>query len=181
MHPRIVRLPFALIILCALNAGAQDDGYPEGTLAPNIDLGLQPVAIAVPGKYRSQVPENITLNLPPGFSASVFAAGLRGPRLMAVSPEGVLHVCNMRARQILALPDRTAAIERDLPTWRAMTAGNRIYENLGGGAYRDATRSTGSLAAGWAWGGGFIDVDNDGWQDLHVPNGLWSGKVFADT
>jgi glucose/arabinose dehydrogenase len=87
-------------------AMAQDELYPEGTLAPLIDLGLQPMMLEVPGKYRDQVPENLVLNLPPGFSVKVFAAGLRGPRLMAISPEGVLHVCNMRARQIVALPDR---------------------------------------------------------------------------
>lgn len=84
----------------------QSDGYPPGTLVPEGDLGLQSVDLEVPGRYRDQVPENITLDLPPGFSVKVFAAGLRGPRLMAFSPEGVLHVCNMRAGQILALPDR---------------------------------------------------------------------------
>ena len=99
-------LPAVLTTLCVFAARAQDGGYPEGTLTPNIDLGLQPVVIDVPGKYRDMVPENLSLNLPTGFKAQVFAAGLRGPRLMAVSPEGVLHVCNMRAGQILALPDR---------------------------------------------------------------------------
>ena len=84
----------------------QFDGYPPGTIVPDLDLGLQPVALEVPAKYRDQVPQNISLNLPPGFAVKVFAAGLGGPRLMAVSPEGVLHVCNMRAGQILALPDR---------------------------------------------------------------------------
>ncbi|MDA0338094.1 MAG: PQQ-dependent sugar dehydrogenase, partial [bacterium] len=57
-------------------------------------------------KYRDRVPENLVMNLPAGFSVKVFAAGLRGPRLMAMSPQGVLHVCNMGARQIVALPDR---------------------------------------------------------------------------
>ena len=99
-------LPSVLTLLCVFAARAQNEGYPEGTLVTNIDLGLQPVAVDVPGKYRDMVPENLSLNLPPGFAAQVFAAGLRGPRLMSVSPEGVLHVCNMRAGQILALPDR---------------------------------------------------------------------------
>ena len=107
----------SLLRLCAFSAVfaatssyapaiAQDDLYPPGTLAPVMDLGLQPVTLEVPGKYRDRVPENLVMNLPPGFTVSVFAAGLRGPRLMAISPEGVLHVCNMRAGQIVALPDR---------------------------------------------------------------------------
>lgn len=102
---RATGFPSLMTLLLVLAAGAQDEGYPEGTLTPTIDLGLQAVALDVPGKYRDVVPENLTVNLPPGFSASVFAAGLSKPRLMAVSPEGVLHVCNMGDFQILALPD----------------------------------------------------------------------------
>ena len=37
------------------------------------------------------------------------------------------------------------------------------------------------MAAGWAWGGGFVDFDNDGWQDIHSPNGFISGKSLKDT
>lgn len=84
---------------------AQDELYPANTLAPIVDLGLQPVALEVAGKYRDQVPENLMMNLPPGFSVKVFAAGLSGPRLMAFSPRGVLHVANLRGNNVLALPD----------------------------------------------------------------------------
>jgi hypothetical protein len=94
-----------LALIAAFASDAQDEGYPEGTLAPTVDLGLQPVALTVPAKYRDHVPENLSMQLPPGFSASVYAAGLRKPRLMAFSPAGVLHVCNMGANEILALPD----------------------------------------------------------------------------
>ena len=85
---------------------AQDE-YPPGTLAPEIDLKLQKVQVQVPQKYRDAVPEGLTLNLPPGFSAKVFAAGtpLRNPRLMAFSPAGILHVANMGRDQIVAYPD----------------------------------------------------------------------------
>lgn len=46
-----------------------------------------------------------TLTLPPGFSATVFASGLNGPRFMAVGPEGDLYVADRRAGRIVALPD----------------------------------------------------------------------------
>jgi len=46
------------------------------------------------------------LSVPPGFSISVFASGLQGARLMAVSPEGVLHVARRRTHEVLALPDK---------------------------------------------------------------------------
>ena len=45
------------------------------------------------------------LAVPAGYSAGVFAEGLRGPRFMAVSPEGVLFVAERGADRIVALPD----------------------------------------------------------------------------
>lgn len=118
-------LRFCLLLLLTFRppAFAQPAEYPPGTLqlTPRRDLGLAPVEVVVPDKFRGLVPEGMTLNLPPGFSAKVYAAsGLRGPRLMAWSPEGVLHVANMKAGeatefgaapdrssgQIVALPDR---------------------------------------------------------------------------
>jgi glucose/arabinose dehydrogenase len=102
---------------------AQEGEYPPGTfqLTPRLDLGLAPVAVVVPEEFSGLVPEDLSVNLPPGFSAKVYAApGLRGPRFMAWSPDGVLHVANMKAGaatefgaapdrksgQIVALPDR---------------------------------------------------------------------------
>jgi glucose/arabinose dehydrogenase len=94
-------------LLAAGRAPAQDEEYPPGTfrLTEAVDLNLQPVAVEIPARF-SQIPAH-TLNLPPGFSVSVFAAeGLRNPRFLAVDPQGVLHLANMGAGQILALPDQ---------------------------------------------------------------------------
>jgi hypothetical protein len=60
-------------------------------------------------------------------------------------------------------------------------AGNSLYENSGDGTFRDVTDKIGGLSGGWAFGGGFIDFDNDGWQDLYTPNGFVSGKSMKDT
>jgi glucose/arabinose dehydrogenase len=69
-----------------------------------VDLGLQTVEVSVPEQYDRY--QGMTFDVPSGFSVDLFAAGLRNPRFMAVSPEGVLYVSNMSAGQILALPDR---------------------------------------------------------------------------
>ena len=102
-----IGIPFALALSFAAAALAQDEGYPPGTLVPEVDLGLQPTPLIVPQPFRGAVPQDLVLNLPPGFSARVFAhEGLRKPRFMAFDPNGVLHVANMGAGQIVALPDR---------------------------------------------------------------------------
>src|SRR5687768_1426547 len=46
-----------------------------------------------------------TLQLPPGFTADVFASGLNGPRFITFSPDGVLYVAERGADRIVALPD----------------------------------------------------------------------------
>ena len=62
-----------------------------------------------------------------------------------------------------------------------LAAGNSLFRNLGDGSYEEVSTSVGPFSAGWAWGGGFVDFDNDGWQDIHAPNGFISGKSLKDT
>ena len=48
------------------------------------------------------------LDLPDGYSASVFAEGLSGPRFMAVTTDGTLLVAERGADRVVALPDADA-------------------------------------------------------------------------
>ena len=64
---------------------------------------------------------------------------------------------------------------------KKLAAGNNLFENLGDGKFRDVTAEVGGFSGGWAWGGGFIDFDNDGWEDIYTPNGFISGKSMKDT
>ncbi|MCP4901895.1 MAG: VCBS repeat-containing protein [bacterium] len=62
-----------------------------------------------------------------------------------------------------------------------MAAGNALYENLGNGRFTEVSSTRGPFSGGWAWGGGFVDIDNDTWQDLYTPNGFVSGSSLKDT
>ena len=62
-----------------------------------------------------------------------------------------------------------------------LAAGNSLYRNNGDGTFQDVSAQTGNFQAGWAFGGGFVDFDNDGWEDLYTPNGFISGKSMKDT
>lgn len=64
---------------------------------------------------------------------------------------------------------------------KKLAAGNNLFENMGDGKFRDVTAEVGGFSGGWAWGGGFIDFDNDGWEDIYTPNGFISGKSMKDT
>ena len=66
-------------------------------------------------------------------------------------------------------------------TLAKLAAGNSLYENTGDGSFWNITKHVGGFSAGWSWGGGFIDFNNDGWEDLYSPNGFISGKSMKDT
>lgn len=93
-----------------------------------------------------------------------------------------LHVTNMSStagNRILArlFPEQGGGD----PLLRKLAAGNTVFLGDGEGNFVDITQDLGGIAAGWAWGGGFFDFDNDGWEDVYAPNGFISGKSMNDT
>ncbi len=64
---------------------------------------------------------------------------------------------------------------------KKLASGDSLYINTGKGFFRNSTDEVGGLGASWAWGGGFLDFDNDGWQDFYIPCGFISGKSMKDT
>jgi hypothetical protein len=55
--------------------------------------------------------------------------------------------------------------------------GLRLFKGLGNGKFEEATLSAGLKNAAGEGGAGvtFLDYDNDGYQDIYLVNGLWSG------
>jgi hypothetical protein len=55
--------------------------------------------------------------------------------------------------------------------------GNRLFENTGGGRFRDATQAAGLAYSGHSSGATFFDFDNDGLLDLFLCNvGVYTGN-----
>ena len=104
-----------LIALCLLVSSVYAQVPGEVYLTPKIDLQLQPVAVA--GL------EDRTLNVPPGFIVELFAEDVGKGRLMAWSPDSVLHVAVMGTRgnnEWRADPNRTGRVcgsARPRPRW----------------------------------------------------------------
>ena len=93
-----------------------------------------------------------------------------------------LHVTNMSSiagNRILArlMPEASA----DDAVLKKLAAGNSLFENNGDGTFQNVAESAGGFGAGWAYGGGFVDFDNDGWEDTYSVNGFVSGKTMKDT
>ncbi len=49
--------------------------------------------------------------------------------------------------------------------------GNTLLENRGDGTFEDVTEEAGVAMGRWGWGGKFLDFQNDGREDLYIPNG----------
>jgi hypothetical protein len=50
---------------------------------------------------------------------------------------------------------------------------NTLQLNLGGGIFSEIGRLSGIYATDWSWSPLFCDVDNDGWKDLFITNGIY--------
>ncbi len=49
---------------------------------------------------------------------------------------------------------------------------NCLQLNSGNGKFIDIARYSGVVATDWSWGALFFDMDNDGWNDIYVCNGV---------
>ena len=49
--------------------------------------------------------------------------------------------------------------------------GNTLLRNRGDGKFDDQSRAAAVEMGRWAWGSRFVDINNDGWEDLVVANG----------
>ncbi|GAA5534152.1 PQQ-dependent sugar dehydrogenase [Deinococcus aluminii] len=75
-------------------------------------LGLLLSSCAIVRQPDTSSP-NTGLTLPPGFQVTVYADGMKKPRLMALAPNGDLFVSDSAAGRVYVLPDRDANGQAD--------------------------------------------------------------------
>jgi Tfp pilus assembly protein PilF/peroxiredoxin len=59
--------------------------------------------------------------------------------------------------------------------YRRHARGNSLYQNLGGGAFRNVAADRNAEFGRWAWSSDSFDFDHDGFPDLYIANGYVSG------
>lgn len=57
---------------------------------------------------------------------------------------------------------------------------NMLWQNSGRGDFVDVSQELGVCDTGWGWAGKFFDYNNDGWLDLYVANGFFTGTEAKD-
>lgn len=58
--------------------------------------------------------------------------------------------------------------------------GNTLLVNNGKGGFEDRSDAAGVRMGRWAWGAKFVDLNNDGYEDIFVPNGFLTNALKDD-
>ncbi len=66
--------------------------------------------------------------------------------------------------------------EEDKLDFRRHARGNSLFRNRGDGTFEDVSVELGVTLGRWAWGSTFVDMNNDGWEDLYVTNGFLTAQ-----
>ncbi len=64
--------------------------------------------------------------------------------------------------------------------FRRHARGNSLFHNEGDGTFRDVSEEADVTIGRWAWGSNFVDINNDGLEDLVVANGFVTGTDTKD-
>lgn len=63
---------------------------------------------------------------------------------------------------------------------RRFARGNTLLRNLGNGTFEDVSELAQVTMGRWAWSSSFLDLNNDGWEDLVVANGYVTTEDTGD-
>lgn len=95
-----------------------------------------------------------------------------------------LYVGNMfsSAGLRIATQDRfqNAADSRVRSEFQRHARGNSLFRNSGDDTFEDVSVDAGVTIGRWAWGSNFVDINNDGWEDVIVANGFVTGHQTKD-
>lgn len=79
--------------------------------------------------------------------------------------------------QSMFKPDVDPQVRRRL---QRFARGNTLLTNQGDRIFRDTSVAAGVTVGRWGWGTGFVDLNNDGWEDLVAANGYITGVDSGD-
>lgn len=95
-----------------------------------------------------------------------------------------LYVSNMfsaAGSRITSQPKFKADATEEVKTrLQRFARGNTLLKNQDGRAFNDISEAAGVTMGRWAWSSNFLDIQNDGWEDLVVANGYVTTEDTGD-
>lgn len=151
-----------------------NDGDPDVYVAN--DFGRNNLYRNEDGHFRDVAAEAGVQDIGAGMSAS----------WADVNQDGYvdLYVGNMfsSAGQRIAFQDRfhSNVAEKTRGDFQRHARGNSLFHNNGDGTFTDVSVAAGVTLGRWAWASPFVDINNDGLEDIVVANGFVSGTNSGD-
>lgn len=178
----------------SMGASLQQDEqrFPHASLATDLDGDGRPELVVVDDSGRpnvvyrndgrSLVESATAMNLTsPGWGMGATSGDFDGDGdLDLVMTNIASSVFDRMDRVVAGLPMSPEA-RTALAYERAGSRGLRLYRNDGSGHFEEVTETAGLLNVGDGTAGTeWVDFNHDGWLDLYVANGLWTGDRDGD-
>ena len=74
-------------------------------------------------------------------------------------------------------PNESAEVRQQ---FQYMARGNSLFQNTQGGRFRDVSSPAHIMMGLWSWGSQFVDLNNDGYEDIVVANGYFTRNDSDD-
>ena len=93
----------------------------------------------------------------------------------------VSNMFSSAGRRVTYQPRAAGAVSpSDATGLQHHSLGNTLLANKGDGTFEDQSERAGIRMGRWAWGAKFIDINNDGFEDMVVPNGWLTNETTDD-
>ena len=83
-------------------------------------------------------------------------------------------------QQVLLTYGLILVVEETRSLLQRHARGNSFFRNVPGRPFVDASEAAGLTMGRWAWASLFVDLNNDGWQDVYVTNGFMTAPDTGD-
>ena len=137
--------------------------------------------------YRNDAGENATrrfvdASLSAGVEDSAFGMAVT---LGDYNRDGLMdiYVSNMwsaAGNRVTFQPEFKADSNTVKPLLQRFAQGNSLLKNVGEFQFEEVKEAAGAHLGRWAWGTNFVDLNNDGWEDLVVANGFMTTDDTGD-
>jgi len=155
-----------------------DDGWPDIFVSNDFFEKDYLYINQKDGSFQESVDELIT----------ELSMGSMGADLADINNDGLI---DLYVTEMLPLDERRLKLKAQFQNWNAYLAGvdagyhrqfarNVLQLNLGDGHFAEIGRLAGVADTDWSWGALIFDMDNDGYKDIFVANGIYKDLLDQD-